>query len=86
MPTLTAMDAQRDFLKLIQDSRKKHDVYHIHHEQGDVVLLSEEDYENLLETLDLLAIPGFQESLQRSIHQMKGGETISFDEVFGEPQ
>ncbi len=35
--------------------------------------MSEEDYENLMETLELLSIPGFRASMKRSVAQMKRG-------------
>jgi antitoxin YefM len=83
MPTLTATDARREFFEIIKNTHKKHDIYHVQHRQGNVVMLSEEDYENMIETLELLAIPGFQESLHESVKQMKSAETVSFDDVFG---
>lgn len=83
MPTLTATDARREFFEIIKNTHKKHDIYHVQHRQGNVVMLSEEDYENMLETLELLAIPGLQESLHESVKQMNASETVSFDDVFG---
>ena len=48
------------------------------------MLISEEDYESLLESLELLAIPGFRASMKRSVAQMKRGDTLSLEEVLGE--
>ena len=45
------------------------------------MLISEED-ESLLETLELLSIPGFKDSMELAKHQVKKGETYSVDEVF----
>ncbi|MEA3466550.1 MAG: type II toxin-antitoxin system Phd/YefM family antitoxin [Thermodesulfobacteriota bacterium] len=86
MPTLTATDARRDFFEIIKKARHQHDIYHVQHRQGNVVLLSEEDYENMLETLQLLSIPGFRDELQASLREMKQGETVSFNEVFGQDE
>jgi antitoxin YefM len=83
MPTLTATDARREFFDIIKNTSKTHDVYRVQYRQGNVVMLSEEDYENMVETLELLSIPGFQKDLQESIKQMNRGETVSFDDVFG---
>ena len=83
MTTLTATAARRDFFDLVKNAAKKHEVFHIHHRTGDAVLLSEEDYESLVETLELLSIPGFSESMKRSVNQMNKGQTMSFDEVLG---
>ena len=46
--------------------------------------MSEEDYESLLETLELLAIPGFRASMKRSVAQMKRGDCLSAAEVLGD--
>ncbi|MFK5925960.1 MAG: type II toxin-antitoxin system Phd/YefM family antitoxin [Desulfuromusa sp.] len=83
MPTLTATDARREFFDIIKKARNNHDIYHVQHRQGNVVMLAEEDYENMVETLQLLSIPGFRESLQESMQQMDKGETVTFDAVFG---
>ena len=83
MPTLTATDARREFFEIIKNTRQTHDIYHIQHRQGNVVMLAEKDYESMVETLQLLSIPGFREELQESIQQMANGETVTFEDVFG---
>lgn len=82
MTTLTATDARRDFFELVKGATHGHKVYRIRHRSGSAVLMSEDDYESLIETLELLSIPGFKESIKRSVKQMQKGETLSFDEVF----
>jgi antitoxin YefM len=84
MTTLTATEARRELFDLLKGATRKHKVYRIHHRSGDAVLLSEEDYDSLLETLELLSIPGFRDSMRRSVRQMKKGQTLSLDEVLGE--
>lgn len=74
---------RREFFELVKGAAKGHKVYRISHRQGSVVLVSEEDYDNLLETLELLSIPGFQKSIKKSVGQVEKGETSSFEEVFG---
>ncbi|MCK5305592.1 MAG: type II toxin-antitoxin system Phd/YefM family antitoxin [Candidatus Omnitrophica bacterium] len=83
MTTLTATDARKGFFDMIKGATKKHRIYHIHHKNGDVVLMSEEEFDGLRETLELLSIPGFRKSIAESVKQMKKGETVSLDEVFG---
>ena len=83
MPTLTATDARREFFEIIKQTRNTHDIYRVQHRQGNIVMLAEEDYESMLETLQLLSVPGFREGLQESIQQQKNGETVLFDDVFG---
>jgi antitoxin YefM len=84
MLSLTATNARRDFFNLMKGAAEQHKIFHIQHKVGTAVLLSEEDYENLIETLELLSTPGFKESLKRSLKQAERGETYSMKEVFGE--
>ena len=82
MTTMTATDARRELFNLIKKTNKVHQHYRIHHRDGSAVLMSEEDYESLIETLHLHSVPGFKSSIRKSVKQMKDGETLSFDEVF----
>ncbi len=83
MPTKTASDARREFFELVKGAANGHKVYRISHRQGSVVLLSEEDYDSLIETLELLSIPGFRKSIKKSVSQVEKGETYSFEDLFG---
>jgi len=85
MTTMTATAARREFFDVVKGATDKHQVYRIHHRRGSVVLMSEDDYESLLETMELLSSPGFRKGLKRSVGQMQRGDTVSFAEVFGEP-
>jgi antitoxin YefM len=84
MTTLTATHARREFFNVVKGATDKHQIYRIHHRRGSVVLMAEDDYESILETMELLSTPGFRQSLKRSVAQMHKGETVSFAEVFGE--
>ncbi len=81
---ITATDARRRFFEIVKGATEKHQIYRIQHPKGSVVMLSEEEYDNLVETLELQAIPGLLKSLNRSVDQMNDGETYSMDEVFGD--
>ena len=83
MTDINATAARRDFFDIIKNTIKKHQIYHIHHRDGDAVLISEDEYESLQETLELLSIPGFRESIVKSAKQAEKGETFSIDEVLG---
>ena len=76
MTTLSATDARREFFELMKRATAGHRIYRIRHRKGSAVLMSEEDYESLLETLELLSIPGFRASMKRSVAQMKRGDTL----------
>lgn len=43
----------------------KQEVYYIHHNKRDVVLMSEDEYESLLETLELLSTPEFKKKQKK---------------------
>ncbi|MDP7024882.1 MAG: type II toxin-antitoxin system Phd/YefM family antitoxin [Kiritimatiellia bacterium] len=86
MTTLTATDARKGFFDLVKKANEEHEVYHIHHRYGDVVLMSEEEFDSLNETLLLLSSPGFKKAFDESRKQESTGETVAFDEVFGEKQ
>ena len=86
MTTLTATDARKTLFDLLRGANERHEIYHIRHRQGDAVLMSEAEYDSLIETLELLSAPGFNESFEKARAEAQTGDTRSFDEVFGEPQ
>ena len=69
MHNVNATSARNEFFEMIR--------------KGNAVLMSEDEYDSLIETLELLSIPGFSESMKRSVEQMKSGQTVPFDDVFG---
>jgi antitoxin YefM len=83
MTTLTATTARREFFDLVKGAAEGHKTFRIQHRRGAAVLMSEDDYEGLLETLELLSLPRFRQRLQASIKQMKAGDTVSMDALFG---
>ena len=83
MTTLSATKARENLFDLVKGASKRHQIYRIHHRSGDVVLMSEAEYESLVETLELLSVPGFRESIRRSLKNVERGETYSLDEVLG---
>jgi antitoxin YefM len=52
--------------------------------QGEVIVMSQEDYENLLETLELLSTPGLLKGVRKAKKDIQQGHTYSLDEVFSE--
>lgn len=57
MKTLSAEHAKSELSRLVQQSVKGHEAFRITHETGDAVLLSREDYDTLIETLEVLSDP-----------------------------
>ncbi len=83
MDSITATEARSKWFELLKKSVKGHRVFRIASKEGDAILLSEEDYESLLETLELLSQPGLVKSLKESKRDIKKGKTYSMKEVFG---
>jgi antitoxin YefM len=86
MSTITAPDARKSFFDLMKGVNQKHEIYHISHKGGSAVLMSESEFENLQETLELLSSKGFRDDFDRARKEVEKGETRSFEDVFGEPQ
>ena len=82
MKTITASRARSELFSLLKNTAKGHRQVRITSKEGSVVLMSEADYENLIETLELLSIAGLKESLQEADSEIEKGETYSLDEVF----
>lgn len=83
MTTLTATQARQNLFTLVKKSIKGHIPVRISSPAGDVILISQEDYENLLETLELLSMPGTVKSIKEARADIKAGRTKSLKEVFG---
>ena len=86
MIRLTATEARKSFFDLIKQSNQKHEVFEVQHKTGNAILMSEGEYESLQESLYLLSQPGFKEGFSASVEEADSGNTVSFEEVFGEPQ
>jgi antitoxin YefM len=84
MTTLTATNARRVFFDLVKGATEGHQTFRIQHRLGTAILMSEDDYDGLVETLELLSQPEFGQSMKNSVKQMMEGETVSMTELFGE--
>jgi len=82
MTSLTATEARTKWFELIKKSIKGHKTFRITSKEGDAVLLSQEDYDSLLETLELLSTPGLLKSVKKAKKEIAQGKTYSLDEVF----
>ncbi|VAW41708.1 hypothetical protein MNBD_CHLOROFLEXI01-3282 [hydrothermal vent metagenome] len=84
LQTITATNAKEELLNLLRATIREHKQYRIAFEEGGAVLLAEAEYEGLLETLALLSQPSFYKSIKQADLEIKDGDALSFDEVFGE--
>ena len=81
--TVTATEARQNLFKLVRKSIRGHVPVKITSKEGDAVLVSESDYEALLETLELLSVPGMRKSIQEARADIRAGRTKSLKEIFG---
>jgi prevent-host-death family protein len=84
MEKMTAAAAREDFENMVRLVTEENKVYQIESTRDSAVLISYKEYESLQETIELLSIPGFRESLQRSLQQIQNNQTYSLDEVLGD--
>jgi antitoxin YefM len=67
MNTLTASQARAGLYRLIDQTAETHQPVVISGKRSNAVLVSEEDWSAIQETLYLLAIPGMRESIKESM-------------------
>jgi antitoxin YefM len=65
--TLTPTIARANLYKLIDEVNASHTPVHIHSKRKGAVLLSEEDWRAIEETLYLLSIPNMRESIRKGL-------------------
>ena len=63
MATFNATEARANLYKLIDDTTVNHEPVIITGKRGNAVLLAEEDWNAINETLYLLSVPGMRESI-----------------------
>ncbi len=69
---------------MVKKAVRGHRQFRVISKRGAVILMSEEDYESLLETLELLSTPGVLKGIRKAKQEIKKGRTYSLEEVFGE--
>ena len=67
MSTITASEARANLYRLIDEAAESHKPIGISGKRANAVLVSEEDWSAIQETLHLLAIPGMRESIKDSM-------------------
>lgn len=63
MTTISVTNARKELYKLLDQVHETHEPIHITGKRGSGVLISEEDFSALQETLNLQKIPGMAESI-----------------------
>ena len=67
MSTITATEARANLYGLIDKAAASHEPITITGKRGNAVLLSEDDWRAVQETLHLLSVPGMRESIQEGM-------------------
>ena len=69
MTTLTASEARASLYRLIDQTAESHQPVLISGKRANAVLVSEEDWSAIQETLHLLAVPGMRESIKDAMSE-----------------
>ena len=67
MPTLSATEARTKLYRLIDQASISHEPIVIKGKRGNAVLISEDDWRSIQETIYLLNIPGMRESIREGL-------------------
>lgn len=80
MQTMTITHARQGFLDLPEKVQEE-PVFVTKHGRLVMALLSAEQYEGMLETMEILGDQAFVKRLQKSIEQAQRGQTVSLEEA-----
>lgn len=69
MTTLNATDARARLYSLIDETTETHQPVVITGKRGNAVLVSEDDWNAIAETLHLLSVPGMRESIKEGMRE-----------------
>jgi antitoxin YefM len=67
MTTLTATEARKRLYSLVDEVKESHDPIQIVGKRSSAVLVSEEDWRAIQESLYLTSIPGMRESIRKGL-------------------
>jgi antitoxin YefM len=67
MATLSASKARTNLYRLIDDASSSHEAILITGKRANAVLVSEDDWKAIQETIYLLSIPGMRESIRQGL-------------------
>lgn len=60
---------RKDIYEMLENTIKHNEPIHISTKNGNAVVLSEEDYNNLIETLYISSIPGLKEDIKQGLQE-----------------
>jgi len=80
--TIPLAEAKKNLSAIINDVENKYDRFTItKNGVSKAVIVSSEEYEGLLETIDILSSKEEREAIKRAKKKVKEGDTISLDEA-----
>lgn len=82
MTTITATNARKDLFTLLWNISKGQKSYKIKYKNDNIVLINEEDYSELMETLELLSENSFKSKLVKAEKEIIKWETYWYDDIF----
>jgi len=80
MKTITASEARARLFRLIDEVTDEHQPMLVTGKRNNVVLISEQDWREIEETLHLLSVPGLKEDLREGA-RMPVGDCVAEDEL-----
>ena len=84
--TIPVSEARQNLPELVTRMRKVLDrVIITRNGKPEAVMMSIEEYESWVETLELMSHPETVRGVREGLADLKAGRTRSFEEVFGEP-
>ena len=69
MTSIPVTQARSRLYQLVEEAETTHDPVQITSKRGNVMLVSEEDWRSIQETLHLLSIPGMRESIRKGLKE-----------------
>ena len=79
MTTLSVTEARANLYKLIDDTSVSHEPVIITGKRGNVVLLAEDDWNAINETLHLLSVPRMRETILAGMQESIDGAATELD-------
>jgi prevent-host-death family protein len=68
MKTLTATKARKDIYRLIDEAAETNEPIQITGKRSNAILISEDDWRSIQETLHLVSVPGMAESIKEALN------------------
>lgn len=85
MTTLSVADARANFSRIVDSAGSTHERYEVTRNGRRIaVIIGADDYDALLETLDILADPESMSLLKQGLSDLDAGQSVSGDDVRAE--